>query len=173
MLAASSNLNNRRFDKGLSEEQLAAYFALRGAGDRLQRAVTHQLRSYGLTEVQFAILAQLGSRSGGIGMSELARGLVVTKSGLTYQAGQLEGRGLVTRGASANDDRAVLLRLTPDGEALLAKVMPAHIALVRELFIDRIDPDHIATVRDALARVAGDEHHERTAVDPLPRKEGG
>jgi hypothetical protein len=71
---------------------------------------------------------------------------------------------------TTDDDRAVLLRLTPDGEALLAKVMPAHIALVRELFIDRIDPDHLATVRDALARVAGDEHHERTALDPLPAK---
>jgi DNA-binding MarR family transcriptional regulator len=140
--------------KHLSEDELAAYFALRSAGDRLQRAVTRQLRSYDLTEVQFAILAQLESRTGGIGMSELARTLVVTKSGLTYQAGQLERRGLVTRGAHADDDRAVLLRLTPDGEALLATVLPAHVALVRELFIDRIDPDDLATVRDALARVA-------------------
>jgi hypothetical protein len=35
--------------------------------------------------------------------------------------------------------------------------LPAHIALVRELFIDRIDPDDLATVRDALARVAQNE----------------
>jgi hypothetical protein len=32
--------------------------------------------------------------------------------------------------------------------------MPAHVALVRELFIDRIDPADLATVRDALAQVA-------------------
>jgi DNA-binding MarR family transcriptional regulator len=156
-LARSLNLNNKRLSKDLSDDELAAYFALRSAGDRLQRAVTRQLRSYDLTEVQFSILAQLRSRTNGVGMSELARGLVVTKSGLTYQAGQLEGRGLVTRGTSADDDRAVLLQLTPDGEALLATVMPAHIALVRELFIDRIDPDDLATVRDALARVAQNE----------------
>jgi DNA-binding MarR family transcriptional regulator len=139
----------------LSDVELAAYFALRGAGDRLQRAVTQQLRAYGLTEVQFAILAQLGTGAGAIGMSELARALVVTKSGLTYQAGQLEGRGLVVRGTSTDDDRAVLLRLTPEGEALLAKVMPEHVALVRELFIDRIDPADLATLRDARAQVAG------------------
>lgn len=138
----------------LSDDELAAYFALRGAGDRLQRAVTRQLRSYGLTEVQFAVLAQLGASPSGIGMSELARALVVTKSGLTYQAGQLEGRGLVTRSTTEDDDRAVLLRLTPDGEALLGKVLPEHVALVRELFIDRIEPAALATVRDALAQVA-------------------
>lgn len=140
----------------LSEDELAAYFALRGAGDRLQRAVAQQLRAHDLTEVQFSILAQLGSAADGIGMSELARGLVVTKSGLTYQAGQLESRELVARRASKNDDRAVLLHLTPKGKALLARVMPAHIALVRELFIDRVDPADLATVRDALGKVAHD-----------------
>lgn len=141
----------------LSDDELAAYFALRSAGDRLQRAVTQQLRSFDLTEVQFAILAQLSAlpSGSGIGMSELARTLVVTKSGLTYQAGQLERRGLVARGASEDDDRAVLLRMTPAGEALIGEVLPQHVALVRELFIDRIDPADLATVRDALAKVAG------------------
>lgn len=142
--------------KALSDEELAAYFALRGAGDRLQRAVARQLRAHDLTEVQFAILAQLSSSPHGIGMGELARGLVVTKSGLTYQAGQLERRGLVARRAGAADDRAVLLRLTSRGKALLARVLPAHVKLVRELFIDRIDPAELAIVREALGRVAGD-----------------
>lgn len=142
--------------RALSEDELAAYFALRGAGDRLQRAVAQQLRAYDLTEVQFSILAQLGSSTDGIGMSELARGLVVTKSGLTYQAGQLEGRGLIKRRASPGDERAVRLQLTPKGKSLLARVMPGHITLVRELFIDRIDPADLGIVRDALAQVAHD-----------------
>lgn len=140
----------------LSDDELAAYFALRTAGDRLQRAVTQQLRAFGLTEVQFAVLAQLGSRSDGIGMTELARALAVTKSGLTYQAGQLEDRGLVARRASASDDRAVLLHLTAGGRALLARVLPDHVALVRDLFIDRIDPADLTVVRDALEKVARD-----------------
>jgi DNA-binding MarR family transcriptional regulator len=142
--------------RALSADELAAYFALRRAGDRLQRAVTQQLRAYDLTEVQFSILAQLSSGTDGIGMSELARALVVTKSGLTYQAGQLERRGLVARRASTADDRAVLLHLTARGKALLARVLPAHVTLVRELFVDRIDPADLAIMRDALAQVAGD-----------------
>ena len=141
----------------LSEDELAAYFALRAAGDRMQRAVTQQLRSYGLTEVQFSILAQVDAAVDGMGMGELARVLVVTKSGLSYQAGQLEARGLVTRGPDAKDDRAVRLQLTADGRELLAKVMPAHVALVRELFIDRVDPKDLAIIRVRLAQVAAQD----------------
>lgn len=140
----------------LSAGELAAYFALRAAGDRLQRAVTQQLRSYDLTEVQFSILAQLGSAGDGVGMGQLARALVVTKSGLTYQVGQLEARGLVARHPDANDDRAVQLHLTAGGKKLLAHVMPAHVALVRELFIDRVGPADLAIIRDNLAQVAQD-----------------
>lgn len=146
------NLNNPR----LTDDELAAYFALRGAGDRLQQAVNRQLRAHDLTEVQFAILARLGSHPTGIGMSNLARGLVVTKSGLSYQAGVLEGRGLVTRERSEFDDRAVVMRLTDDGDALLAEVLPAHVALVRDMFIDRIDPADLAVVRRALEQVTDD-----------------
>ena len=92
-----------------------------------------------------------------MGMGELARALVVTKSGLSYQAGQLEARGLVTRGPDAKDDRAVRLQLTADGQELLAKVMPDHVALVRELFIDRVDPKDLAIIRVRLAQVAAQD----------------
>jgi DNA-binding MarR family transcriptional regulator len=138
----------------LNASELAAYFALRSAGDRMQNAVTQQLKDFDLTEVQFSILAQLADSPDGRRMSDLARALVVTKSGLTYQAAQLERRGLITRGSSENDDRAVVVKGTPQGLALIADVMPGHIALVRELFIDRLDANEVAVVRDALARVA-------------------
>lgn len=138
----------------LNASELAAYFALRSAGDRMQNAVTRQLKDYDLTEVQFSILAQLADSPDGLRMSELARVLVVTKSGLTYQAAQLERRGLIARGSSEHDDRAVVVRATSQGQALLGDVMPGHIALVRELFIDRLDADEVTMVRDALARVA-------------------
>jgi DNA-binding MarR family transcriptional regulator len=140
----------------LNATELAAYFALRSAGDRMQNAVTQQLKEYNLTEVQFSILATLAESPNGQRMSDLARALVVTKSGLTYQAGQLERRDLIARGSSEDDDRAVVVRATPSGLALMARVMPGHIALVRELFIDRLDAQEVAVVRDALARVAVD-----------------
>jgi DNA-binding MarR family transcriptional regulator len=141
----------------LSANELGAYFALRSAGDRLQQAVTEQLRTYGLTEVQFTILAQLGDRGDGIGMTDLAKAMLVSKSGLTYQAGQLEGRGLVSRVAGTRDERSVVLRMTPEGRALLERVLPEHIALVRELLIDRMSGEELDLLRRVLSRVTGSE----------------
>jgi DNA-binding MarR family transcriptional regulator len=138
----------------LSANELGAYFALRGAGDRLQQAVTQQLRTHGLTEVQFTILAQLGDRGDGIGMTELAKALVVSKSGLSYQAGQLEGRGLVSREAGARDERSVVLRITDGGTSLLERVLPEHISLVRELLIDRMSGEELDLLRRVLSRVS-------------------
>jgi DNA-binding MarR family transcriptional regulator len=121
----------------------------------LQQAVTQQLRDYGLTEVQFTILAQLGGSGDGIGMTDLAKALVVSKSGLTYQAGQLEGRGLVSREAGTRDERSVVLRITPEGAALLERVLPAHVSLVRELLIDRMSGEELDLLRRVLSRVSG------------------
>jgi DNA-binding MarR family transcriptional regulator len=140
----------------LSEDELATYFALRRAADRLERAVTKHLREHDLTETQFAVLASLQAAAAPVGMTQLARQLVVSKSGLTYQAGKLERRGLVTRTASADDDRAVLLGLTADGRSMLDQALPAHVALVRDLFLDRVGPTELAVVRDVLERVALD-----------------
>lgn len=147
----------------LSDVELAAYFALRTAGDRLQRAVTQQLREHDLTEVQFSVLANLAGLPDGIGMTDLARALVVTKSGLTYQASQLEGRELVARGTIPGDERAVRIELTAKGAQLLGEVMPGHVTLVRQLFIDRIDPAQLGIVRDVLARVADEPTNTSTS----------
>jgi len=140
-------------DQQISRDELSAYFALRAAGDRLQRAVATQLREHGLTEAQFTVLAQLQD-AGELRMSDLAHVVVASKNGLTYQATQLENRGLVSRRASEEDARAVLIRLEPAGAELLAQVLPGHIALVRRLFLDRVSSAELAAISQGLAKVA-------------------
>ncbi|WP_238707133.1 MarR family winged helix-turn-helix transcriptional regulator [Microbacterium lushaniae] len=140
-------------DQQISRDELSAYFALRAAGDRLQRAVATQLREHGLTEAQFTVLAQLQD-AGELRMSDLAQVLVASKNGLTYQATQLENRGLVSRRTSEEDARAVIIRLEPAGAELLAKVLPGHIALVREAFLDRVSASELAAISRGLAKVA-------------------
>lgn len=137
----------------LSGEELAAYFALRRAADHLQRKVTAQLKEHGLSETQFSVLATLAAQPSGVPMSGLADALVASRSGLTYQVAQLEGRGLVERAASAVDERSVVATITADGHAALDRVMPGHVALVRAAFLDRTDPAGLRAVREVLGRV--------------------
>ena len=121
----------------LDAVQLGAYFALIEVAGLLRHAVEQQLREAGdLSYVQFQLLATLGdAATGSRRMTDLADGVVYSRSGLTYQAGLLEHAGLVTRAPSANDERGVTVTITDAGRALLAKVLPGHTeVLSRHLF---------------------------------------
>src|SRR5881398_1954058 len=119
----------------LDPVQLAAYFALIEVSSLLRHAIEQQLRDAGdLSYVQFQLLARLGDAPGGSHrMTDLADGVVYSRSGLTYQAGLLEKAGLITRSPSPDDERATLVTITSNGRALLAKVLPGHAEVIRQL----------------------------------------
>src|SRR4029453_76625 len=93
----------------LDPVQLSAYFALIEVVGLLRHAVEQQLREAGgLSYVHFQLLARLGdSPTGSHRMTDLADGVVYSRSGLTYQAGLLEKARLVTRTPSPDDERSV------------------------------------------------------------------
>ena len=95
-------------------------------GGLLRHAVEQQLREAGdLSYVQFQLLARLGdSPTGSHRMTDLADGVVYSRSGLTYQAGLLEKAGLVDRAPSPDDERSVTVTITDAGRALLAEGAP-------------------------------------------------
>src|SRR3954469_19063524 len=122
----------------LDAVELKAYFALMEVAGLLRHAVEQQLREAGdLSYVQFQLLARLGlgSATGSERMTDLADGVVYSRSGLTYQAGLLEKAGLITRAPSADDERGVTVTITDAGRARLAKVLPGHTEVIsRQLF---------------------------------------
>ena len=119
----------------LDPNQLSAYFALIEVVGLLRHAVERQLREAGnLSYVQFQLLARLGdSATGSHRMTDLADGVVYSRSGLTYQAGLLEKAGLVTRAPSPDDERGITVTITEAGRARLAQVFPGHIEVVRQM----------------------------------------
>src|SRR5712672_1999765 len=85
----------------LEAAELNTYFALMEAVSLLQHRLEQQLRAEGdLSYVQFQLLARLAGAHGPLTMTQLADGVVYSRSGLTYQAGLLEKAGLITRGPS-------------------------------------------------------------------------
>src|SRR3982751_4972844 len=124
--------------RALDPVQLGAYFALMEVAGLLRHAVEQQLREVGdLSYVQFQLLARLGldSPTGSERMTDLADGVVYSRSGLTYQAGLLEKAKLVTRAPSADDDRGVTVTITDAGRALVAKVLPGHVEVIKDLLL--------------------------------------
>lgn len=141
----------------ISGEEFRAYAALIASSTLLQRAVERNLREQAnLTQVQFEILMNLANAGdSGIRMAQLADALIVSRSGLSYQVAQLESRGWITRERSADDERGVVARITPEGERMRRRVFSGHVDIVRTAFLDAVQPRELATLTAALERVVG------------------
>ena len=152
----------------LDAAELDTYFALMEAVSLLQHRLEQQLRAEGdISYVQFQLLARLNAR-GPLTMTELADGVVYSRSGLTYQAGLLEKAGLITRGPSPDDERATLVTITDAGQALLGRVMPGHIQVTR-LLLDPLSDQDLDHLRDIMTRVR-DHMRAQPPRSAAPRK---
>jgi DNA-binding MarR family transcriptional regulator len=152
----------------LDADQLNTYFALMEAVSLLQHRLEQQLHAEGgISYVQFQLLARLNAR-GPLTMTDLADGVVYSRSGLTYQAALLEKAGLITRGPSPEDDRATLVTITDDGRALLGRVMPGHIQVTR-LLLDPLSDQDLDHLRDIMSRVR-DHMRAQPPRSAAPRK---
>ena len=103
-------------------------------------SATH-IRALGLTPSQFDIVATLGNTSG-MTATELGEKTLITKGTLTGVVDRLVDRGWVERAAHDSDRRCQIVRLTKAGEALFARVFPAHMAHMAEHFADASVADH-------------------------------
>jgi MarR family transcriptional regulator, lower aerobic nicotinate degradation pathway regulator len=78
----------------------------------------------GVTPVQYAAMQAVANQPD-LDQRSLARQIGLDTSTVAGVVDRLEARGLMLRQASPQDRRVRLLRLTPDGEATLAEVVPA------------------------------------------------
>ncbi|MBI9113734.1 MarR family winged helix-turn-helix transcriptional regulator [Sanguibacter suaedae] len=148
----------------LTPVQLRAYFAFTEVSKLLRHEIEKQLRDVGgLSYVQFHLLARLGDVAGGtLRMTDLADGVVYSRSGLTYQAQLLEQRGLVTRAPSPDDERSTVVAITDAGREVLAAVFPGHIEAVRTLLFASLSDGDV----EDLARILGQAADHLRTIPP-------
>lgn len=139
----------------LDAEQLGAYLVLKEVSSLLEHAVEQQLRvDGGLTGPQFQILARLHDAPGErLRMTDVADSMVYSRSGLTYQAGQLEKAGLISRSPAEDDERSVMVTLTSAGRERLARVLPGHVEVVQQLLLTSLSRKDIGTITEVLGKV--------------------
>lgn len=154
--------------KWLDEGEQRAWLAFLGTHALLDRRLDQRLKQeVGLSHLQYEILARLSGAPGReLRMAELASTVFNSKSGVTYQVGQLEQAGLVRRRVCESDVRAVYACLTDEGMALLKRAAPGHVALVRELLIDVLTPDELRAMAEGLSRAGRRMTGEPDAPQP-------
>ena len=134
-------------------EQLQALFALMEAASLLQHQIEQHLRQEGdISWVQFQLLGRLADADDPLTMTQLADGVVYSRSGLTYQAGLLEKAGLISRDASADDDRATLVTITGAGRDLFGRLLPGHVRVTRRLLFDSLSDQDTRQLGEIMTR---------------------
>lgn len=125
---------------------------------RIERRLASNLkREFGSTLPRFDLLAQLDRAPEGLRMTELADRLLVTGGNVTWLVTSLVRDDLVTRTRATHDGRAVVVRLTPRGQAHFTDMARAHEAWVSELLSALSASDrkvlttHLATLKQRVS----------------------
>ena len=134
----------------LTRRELAAWRGmLRTHRDLVARLDAELERHHNLPLTSYEVLIALADAPGGrLRMGELAGELLLSRSGLTRLVDRLERQGLVERERCADDARGFFAAITERGRAKLLSARPAHLAGVREHFLERLSQRDL----DALAR---------------------
>ena len=130
------------------------FFALMESMSLLQHAVDRHLRAEGdLSYVQFQLLCKLAGAQGKLTMTELADGVVLSRSGLSHQACLLSDAGLIERSPDPDDQRSTLVGLTEAGMARFASVLPGHIEVARGMLYEKLSDEDVKNLGDIMNRV--------------------
>jgi DNA-binding MarR family transcriptional regulator len=86
-------------------------------------------------------------------MTELARAIGYTPSGLTRLVERLERGGLVTRTVCSEDGRGTVAGLTPEGRTRMRRAERTHRAHVRERFGERFTEAELAQLTEFWERL--------------------
>ncbi|WP_369797451.1 MarR family winged helix-turn-helix transcriptional regulator [Nocardia sp. CNY236] len=122
---------------------------------RLMAALNRQLqRDSDLTIAEYRILVLLSEAPGrSLRMSELADGVLSSRSKLTHQIQRLESQQMVRRNTCVEDGRGVLAELTDEGMRRLEAAAPGHVEAVRHHFVDLLAPDQLEVIAEVFGKV--------------------
>jgi DNA-binding MarR family transcriptional regulator len=118
----------------------------------LRRRKTAVLAEHGLSVLEFQVLDLCGRAPARA--SEVAHEVGLTPAGATDLIDRLESRGLVARLADPADRRAVLVRVTPNGERVHRSARTTH----RQIFVElhqRLTPAELRALSEGLAALRG------------------
>ena len=116
--------------------------------DRYMEAKGH------LGSASLEILSALSnSPTGALRMSDLARSVVMSPSGLTRHADRLVQMGLLDRVACAKDRRSIYAAISAEGKKALKKALPHYKEAVQEFFLRPLACADIGAMDVALAKI--------------------
>jgi MarR family transcriptional regulator, 2-MHQ and catechol-resistance regulon repressor len=119
----------------------------------VRRRLTSDLEREGVSATGFTVLVVLTTAGGELELRTLRARLRTSKANATEVVTTLEAHGLVTRRRLPADKRAVSVRVTDEGEALVERLFPEHTRRVADAFamLDEGEKRSLASICRKLA----------------------
>jgi DNA-binding MarR family transcriptional regulator len=112
---------------------------------------------------QYDVMFHVSEASDGLRMTDLAKAVVLTKSGLTALVDRMENAELIERRPDPKDRRATRIHLTSTGRHKLTVASEHHRMVVRRIWTSRMSEEEAAVLVDVLARVRAGLLEEKSA----------
>jgi len=163
--------------RSVDQSHLHAWMAFLQAHDAVVDAVERDLvRERGLTLSSYEVLSRLAQQpDGSMRMQDLARGALLTKSGVTRLVDRLQAAGLIGRRPCAQDRRVVYAELTTAGRRALSLAAPVFHRSLADHFARLLPCDEVGPFLEALRtliegngeQVLGECHSVPAEVAPV------
>lgn len=142
-------------DERNANRGITAWMALVEAHAAAVESVEADLvRDAGLPLSWHEVLVRLtASEEHSMRMQELAKAVLLSKSGLTRLADRMEAAGLIERTACDSDRRGTWAVITPKGRQALTNATPAFLAAVDRHFAGHLSDGEIESVAASLRKV--------------------
>ncbi|WP_425148224.1 MarR family winged helix-turn-helix transcriptional regulator [Deinococcus sp.] len=140
---------------GLDTTPVLTFISVNRVSALLERGLETFFAGFDLTPSSYDVLATLrrSAPPEGLSFSRLSELMAITPPAVTKRVDVLEKRGLVGRSADVQDRRALRLRLTAQGYALVERILPLHIANEERLLSGLNDTERLQ-LRTLLAQLA-------------------
>jgi DNA-binding MarR family transcriptional regulator len=139
----------------LDAEELGAWRGMLRAHSALTKALDAELvRAHGLPLSSYEVLLFLAdSPEGQMRMSELADGVLLSRSGLTRLVDRMQREGLLRRERCEDDARGWFAAITPKGRDLFTRARKTHLDGVRERFLSHFTRDELRSLATYWERI--------------------
>ncbi|WP_405616748.1 MarR family transcriptional regulator [Streptomyces sp. NBC_01511] len=112
-------------------------------------------RDAGMPHIYYALLVQLArAPRRRLRMTQLAENAKITRSRLSHAVARLEKHGWVRREDCPSDKRGQNAFLTDEGDEVLRRSAPGHVAAVRQALFDRLSPEQVTQLGEIMRLMA-------------------
>lgn len=111
---------------------LSTWVKLARAYSSFNKKSIQNIRSFGLTQAQFAAIEALG-HLGSMKVGELCNKMLVTGGNMTLVLDNLEKMNLIKRTYDKEDRRSINVDLTAEGKKLFEEIFPKHAKYITEI----------------------------------------